>query len=535
MLHALFAACLLAQPGASLPSMKPLAGAERSAFKATSTNAEVEAFCDAMPVAAALVRRLSLGKTHQGRDIPMLVVADPPVASLDDALARAAMPDVLTVVAIGNIHAGEVDGKEALMMLTRDLAMSRDPILQRLVLVVIPNFNADGNEPFRTDNRPGQDGPEQGQGSRANAQGLDLNRDFIKLDAPETRALVDLLHRWKAHAFIDAHTTDGSFHRYIMTYAGPKHPAGDVSVITHVRDTLLPSIADRFSTANQSRGWDSFFYGNFPHELAPDRAAGADPAPHDRWETFPAEPRYATTYVGLRSRLSILTEAYSYAPFKDRVDAQRSFIRATLQQLADDAANLRTLVDRADARALACVDEPVPVRTEMIPAPDRVHIKGWVERIENGRRVPTLETVEYDVEHFDRFKGVAFVRRPLGWILAPDCPPEIIERLQWHGIRFERLDAPRDLKLSTYAIKGAKPASRVFQNRILVRIDAEPGEAAITQAPAGSILVPAAQELGHLALMMLEPASEDSLATWGFLDAFLRKDAPAFPMRRWER
>jgi hypothetical protein len=534
MLPLLAATCLIAQPGASLPSMKPLAGAERSAFKASSTNAEVEAFCDAMPVAAALVRRLSLGKTHQGRDIPMLVVADPPVASLEDALARAAMPDVLTVVAIGNIHAGEVDGKEALMMLARNLAMSRDPILQRLVLIVVPNFNPDGNEPFRTGNRPGQDGPEQGQGSRANAQGLDLNRDFIKLDAPETRALVELLHRWKAHAFIDAHTTDGSFHRYIMTYAGPKHPAGDASVIAHVRDTLLPAIGNRFREAERPRGWDSFFYGNFPHEFAP-AAAGDEPRTHDRWETFPAEPRYSTTYVGLRSRVSILTEAYSYAPFKDRVDAQRSFIRASLQQLADDAVSLRALLDRADARALACVDEPVPVRTEMIAAPDRVLVKGWVERIENGRRVPTLETIDHEVEHFDRFKGTVHVRRPLGWVLSPECPQDVLDRLHMHGVRTERIDSPREMNLSTYAIKSAKPASRVFQNRVLVRIDAEPDQPTITQAPAGSTIVPAAQELGHLALMMLEPASEDSLATWGFLDAFLRDAATPLPIRRWER
>ena len=235
-------------------------------------------------------------------------MADPPVKTA----AEAARSGKLVCLVIGNIHAGEVCGKEALPMLLRD---SRSPgrirpCLKDLVLAVAPIYNADGNERVSKTNRPGQVGPEEGMGQRANARGLDLNRDFIKLEAPETRGLVRFLNEWNPHLFIDTHTTNGSYHRYTITYEGPKNPAGDPRVIAFMRQTFFPEVTAAFE---KRTGLKAFYYGNFNRD-------------HTQWTTYPAEARYGTTYVGLRNRLSVLSEAYSHAPYKTRVLATRDFV-----------------------------------------------------------------------------------------------------------------------------------------------------------------------------------------------------------------
>ncbi|MCX5688795.1 MAG: M14 family metallopeptidase [Planctomycetota bacterium] len=517
-----------------LPAIKPEAAAETSKYTATSSSAQVETFCDQMPTASGLVRRLSLGKSHEGRDIPLLLIADPPVSNREEAMERLRMPDTLLVLAIGNIHAGEVDGKEALMMLSRDLAMSRKPLLQNIILAVVPNYNPDGNERLSTTNRPGQDGPSLGQGQRENALGLDLNRDGIKLDAPETRALFKFITQWDPHVFIDAHTTDGSFHRYIMTTDGPKNPAGNAAIIEYSRDHFFPALFERFRKANSAQGWDAFFYGNFEDEFGPG-GLPEQPRTHTRWETFPAEPRYLTTCLGLRSLHSILTESYTYAPYKDRVQAQYSYIKCALEQLASEAPAIRTMLQKADETTAAAHPDDLPIRTRMTSAPDKITIKGFIEKIEKGRSVPTLEAQEYSVTHYNRFEGIHIVKRPLGYVLSPQCPKEVIERLTLHGIAFEQITEPKTYNLSSFTITQSKPASRPFQNRVLIRVDADVTPAAPVTVEPGSIVVSTAQPLGNLIVLMLEPCSEDGLATWGFFDAFLKADEKPFPVRRVER
>ena len=166
--------------------------AERSGYRATARYDDVVALGKRLAESSKLVHVGVLGKTVEGRPIPLWVVADPPVT----AAPKGGAGEKLVVLLVGNIHGGEVCGKEALPMLR---ASSRrepgHPLLKDLVVAMVPIFNADGNERVAKDNRPGQVGPEEGMGERTNARGLDLNRDFMKLEAPETRALVRFLER----------------------------------------------------------------------------------------------------------------------------------------------------------------------------------------------------------------------------------------------------------------------------------------------------------------------------------------------------
>jgi dipeptidyl-peptidase 4 len=173
----------------------PRTVAEASSFARTASGAEVEAFLKGLAEASPRVRTSSIGKTHEGRDIPLAIIADPPV----ETPAQASRSGKTVVLLIGGIHSGECDSKEALLSLSRELATYKRPsadaepepadvwkaaTLRRLVVLVVPNYNVDGNEKLGKGKRPGQVGPEE-TGQRENAQNLDLIRDFVKLGRPK--------------------------------------------------------------------------------------------------------------------------------------------------------------------------------------------------------------------------------------------------------------------------------------------------------------------------------------------------------------
>ncbi|TMQ32205.1 MAG: hypothetical protein E6K70_19860 [Planctomycetota bacterium] len=349
--------------------------AEASDYRATSHHAEVVDFCERLAKASPLVRLGELGTSYEKRKLPLVIVADPPVATA----AEAARSGKLVVFAFGNIHAGEVDGKEALMMLARDIATARDrALLKDLILVFAPIFNADGNERFAKTNRPGQVGPVEGMGVRQNAQGLDLNRDFVKLESPEVRALVRFFNQWNPAIVIDCHTTNGSFHRYTITYEGPRNVAGDAQIIATVRDKLLPDVSRRLEKLG---GWKSFFYGNFSRDRT-------------RWQTVPATPRFGLHYLGLRNCIGILCESYSYAPYKDRVLASRDFVRSIFAYAADNKGAIHKLLDEAEKAASKAGEQPqagdrVALRQKTVPVDGPVTVLGFEEEVKDGRRRST--------------------------------------------------------------------------------------------------------------------------------------------------
>ena len=170
-------------------------------------------------------------------------------------------------------------------MLARDLAADADNgLLRRITLLIAPIYNADGNERFSRDNRPGQLGPARGMGQRRNMQDLDLNRDHVKLESPEARSLAQLITDWNPAILVDTHTTNGSYHRYTVTYDGPRHPATPGEIIAYARDKFLPAVDEH---VKRESGYETFFYGNFDES-------------HQQWATYPDWPRYSIQYFGLR-------------------------------------------------------------------------------------------------------------------------------------------------------------------------------------------------------------------------------------------
>jgi dipeptidyl aminopeptidase/acylaminoacyl peptidase len=509
----------------------PRTAAESSDYQKTSSYAEVTAFCEALAKQSSRIRLSTLGTSYEGRKLPLLTIAEPPVASAADATKSSK----LVVLAIANIHAGEVDGKEALLMLARDLALNQDQaLLDKLAIVIVPILNADGNERLGQ-HRPEQNGPRE-VGTRENAQGLDLNRDFLKLETPEVRALVRCFSDWNPAVVIDCHTTNGSHHRYTLTYEGGRCPAGDEPLIDFTRDKLLPLAGHKLEDRT---GFKSFFYGNFA-------------ADHTRWETILPLPRYMTHYLGLRNRIAVLSESYSYAPFKTRVQATQEFVRAVLKVTADNEKTIRALLPlpsserRSDGTQARSASDGyrreavvagsqathhttrIPLRYKPAPQALKTTILGFVEEERDGKRTATTQPRDYEAQYYGATEPTLSVERPYAYLL-PASSKKVIENLQRHGLTVDELREDLDLEVEIYKIDQIS-RGRTFQQHQPVELEATARKES-RRIPAGTVLISTAQPLGSLAATLLEPQSADGLTTWNFFDEDLKVGGD-FPVLR---
>lgn len=463
-----------------------------------------------------LLSLCSIGKTNQGRDIKIAVIADPPV-EFDPAGpigGQESLGDRTVVLLYGSIHAGELCGTDALLRMIHDFVGHHRggsdmlPLLEDLVICIIPIYNADGHADFAPGHRPGQNGPDQ-MGKRHNAQGLDLNRDWIKMDAPETRAMVAFFNAWDPAVIVDTHTTNGSNHRFTLTYQGPKHPAGDTGVIEYVRDSMLPALDQSFE---KFTGYNTFFYGNFEDN-------------HTKWTTYPAEPWYGVAYRGLRNRVSILTEAYAYASFEDRVISTQAFCEEVLRYTAYHKEEIQTLIQHADlgTRLLGSINAPLATKTKAVAFEKPVKILGYQEPEDSGahsaRAKINLKTAphkDYTLPFINNFVATETIDRPAAYSI-PAAFTEVIDRLRAHGVKLEVIPAgpTRVFNAGIYRIDSVKRSEKNWQNRTMTTLGVtlETGSTEVNQ---GDIIVRTDQPLGSLATYMLEPTATGGLAAWGF-------------------
>jgi dipeptidyl-peptidase-4 len=502
-LVALFVVALFAP----LASAQPLQTvAEKTEYKATSRYADVIAFCEAVAKRGPAAKLSYFGTSHEGRKLPLLVVSDPPVASAQEAKEAGK----LVVMAFANIHAGEVDGKEALLALARDLTDKKNhPLLKDLVILLVPILNADGNEKIDAKNRPGDNGPADGAGTRANAQGFDLNRDFIKLESPEIRALVKLFNTWDPAMVIDCHTTNGSKHRYTLTYDGPRYPSTDTPQAQWANTALFPEVTKKVKAAT---GFDIAPYGNFN-------------ADRTKWETYPALPRYGVQYLALRGKIGVLSESYAYAPFKDRVAASKAFVTACFEVAA---AKRETL-----AKAIAG-EQPkrVAVRTKTVPHLKPIAVLGFEEAMKDGKRATTDKPKEYSLAHVAAVEPIEVVELPHAYLFPADRFTAA-QALQRHGIKVEELrEDLDDFAVEVFGLVGYSLPANPFQgHKVLSDVE---GRFAVARRhiPAGTLVVKTDQPLGRLAACLLEPKSEDSLTTWNFFGGHSKSDWPVMRFPR---
>ena len=520
-------ACAATVPGLPGPASYPRTRPELTGYRETSRYADVRQFLDSLRKLRAPLVFGSIGKTNEGREIPFVIASRPLVSTPSEA--KALGRPIVYVQA--NIHAGEVEGKEALLSLLRDLTFSAGPnALDSIVLIAVPIYNADGNERFapQSVNRTEQNGPEI-VGVRANAQNLDLNRDYVKAEAPETRASLAMFNAWDPDVFVDLHTTDGSFHGYALTYSPSLSPAAVFGGV-YARDSLLPVLRSRMRTRH---GFEVFDYGNF---VSDGRGLVADTTVPDGWETYDARPRFGTNYYGIRGRVAILSEAYSHDSLKRRIASTHAFVSEILSLVAEKGAAIRSLSARADSQPLSwgrAADslQMVPVRSELVSNPPKLDIiredlekTGDSSLTQPGvprgeRRTGRYRTARIPV--YDRFTSTLDRVPPAAYVVAPE-DTAVVRLLRLHGVRVDRSDSAWTARGESFVIDSIVTSPRAFQGHHEVRLKGR-WERGLQSLPPNSFIVSTAQPRGVLVVYLLDPESDDGFATWNFFDSRLQK------------
>ena len=492
--------------------------AERTDYRETSSYADVMAFVQAVAGASPRIHLTSFGYSYEGRALPLVVVGE-----LDDPGPEAVRRSgKVRVYVQGNIHAGEVCGKEAMQMLLRQVAQGDHAAwLDSVVLLIAPIYNADGNERVRLTNRPRQHGPVGGMGQRPNAQGLDLNRDHMKLESPEARSLARLLRDYDPEVALDLHTTNGTRRAYHLLYAPPLHPNTPPQVSRLLREDWLPAVTQAIKSEH---GWDYYYYGNLPW---PGSQAERG------WYTYDPRPRYNTNYVGLRNRIGILSEAYAYATFEERVLGTLWFVEEVVDYAYRHASAIRQAVAQADLHSV--VGQSLALRATHERSRDSVEIL-LGEVIEE--RHPYTGRVMYrraDVvrperlPQFQAFRPSETERVPGAYVVPPELTA-VLHLLDDHGVTWSRLDETVTRSVERFVIDSNSVAEREYQGHHQRTLYGR-YETVAMELPAGAAVVQVAQPLGRLAFALLEPRSDDGALNWNVLDDVL-EGAAYYPILR---
>jgi hypothetical protein len=493
-------------------AMPPLTRAEATGYRETSLHGHVMEFLAAL--GARNDRRLaisSFGASPGGREFPLCVLSAHGVRTPEESRRRG-LPVVLV---INGIHAGEVEGKEASMMLMRDLlddtGGARGDLLAELTLVVVPLFNPDGNDAVDPANRrldlaklEGQIGPAL-VGTRVNASGINLNRDYMRQAAPEMRLLQSrVVQVWEPELTIDTHATNGSVHRMAMTYDVPHTVAsGRGEPVAFMRQKMMPAVTEALARDHQLlAGW----YGNFVEDersMEAQRAADPTAPVTEGWMTYTHHPRFGSNYRGLSSRLDLLLECYSYLTFPDRVRTTYATVLEAIRYVAAHRDDVMQVV-----AASRVPRDRIAIRYRLDPFDGTIEIPTRTPRTLDG------EPSKVAVKYFGNFVGSSVVQRPPAYLV----PAEVAARLAQHGLAIADASGSLDVEVATIAGFGTEAGRKILEAASYgdVHVDWKRETRAV---PSGARLVRTDQPLGAVAVYLCEPESDDGAIENGLVGA----------------
>ncbi len=499
------AASLAASTKASPPEL--LTTGEKSDWNETAPYAEAVEISHRLERASRFVKVQDMGVTPEGRTMIALVV------SKDRAFTpeAAARTNKVVIMIQSGIHAGEIEGKDTVLMLVRDMTVGKRFAgwLDHAIFVIVPVFNVDGHEYFSPYHRPSQNGPKS-TGLRANAQHLNLNRDYIKADTPEMRAWLRLFNAWMPDFHIDNHVTDGSDMQYDVTWDMARNqdlaePAG-----AWVRERFVPELDKRMAADG--------------HLVAP---YGALRNVNGKREFFMEvfSPRYSHLYSAVQNRPSLLVETHSLKAAKTRAWANYDIMRHSIDTILLDPEGLRRAVREADRemasragnRSAAPVYLAGKVSDKSYPLIYHALKIGPYQSEVTGATVTRYlpEPDDLDTSIHDAIDTTVEARMPLGYLI-PAAWKESADLLGLHGVEMERTAKPIEQEFETYRFSKITFGNGVQEGHIAVNFDAQLVKEKIA-IPAGSWWVPMKQRRARLILSMLEPQAPDSLAHWGLL------------------
>lgn len=490
---------------------------EKSNFVKTSTHAEVMAFLKAIESKSGEVFITSMGKSLEGKDIPVAVLARPKVATAAEAKASGK----LIIYIQGNIHAGEVEGKESVMMLMRDILLgSKKYLLDNQIILFAPIYNTDSNDKMAKGKRPSQEDSPLEIGDRENSQGFDLNRDGVKMEAHETNGLfTNIIVPWDPHVFVDLHTTNGTWHAWNLTWAPSYHYAGEKSTY----DYTIAMLKDITETAKKKYDLNLGPYGDYDVREA---------WPPKNFYTYNHHPRYLVNQFGLRNRLAILSEAFAHERFYQRIFSTYSFTTEILEHTNSQAKEIQRITKEADAKTIQAITEGAGkakkgVRFNMVPLeqlnnfPTYDYIRYTKADGSKGfYRTGNLISVE-GVTYHAKFEATVESTLPKGYVIPAELTA-IVDNLRKHGIQVTQLTKSVTKEGEAFEIKGFEKQTRKFEGHFLQTATGSfiPKKQKFNK---GDYVVDLAQPLGNLAFYLLEPQSDDGYLTWNLFDEYLDK------------
>ncbi|MEJ1095160.1 MULTISPECIES: M14 family metallopeptidase [unclassified Pseudoxanthomonas] len=490
--------------------------AERSGFIQTGRYAEVLSLCDAFAKRyPRAVRCISFGTSPEGRPMKALVASTSGALTADQARRRG-LPVVLIQ---GGIHSGEIDGKDAGFLALREVLEGKAAAgaLDKLVWVFVPVFSVDGHERFGAWNRPNQRGPQE-MGWRTTAQNFNLNRDYLKADAPEMQAMLQLVETWDPLVTVDLHVTDGAkFEHDVSIQVEPVH-AGDEALRVSgraLRDGVIADLAKQ---------------GSLPLPFYPSFVVTDDPA--SGFEDSVPPPRFSHGYFLLRNRLAMLVETHSWKEYPVRVGITRNTVVSVLERTAEQGAEWRKLADAADARASELAGRNEPLTYAATAESRQIDFRGY-EYTRTPSEVSGAVMTRYDETKPQVWKiplrdniqpGVVVAAPKAGYLIPAAHAAWVGSKLQQHGVKFRKLASASQTAVETFRASKTSfaPQSVESHQRLTVEGAWKPETRAI---PAGSLFVPIAQPKSRLVMALLEPLAPDSLLAWGeFNNAFEQKE-----------
>lgn len=487
-----------------------LTHAEFTNWEETSRYTETVSYCKRLAEASSWIRYAPFGISPQGRELPLLIVSKN--RAFTPVEARALNAPVVLV--INGIHSGEIAGKEASLMMLREMLVTRSlaSLLDGVVLLVVPIFNVDGHERCSPYNRINQNGPKE-MGWRASAQNLNLNRDWMKADQPEMQAMLRLYNTWLPHLVIDNHVTNGGDYEYDVTYILDDHPRVAPQVRHYMKQYLEPYLAEALT----KRGHVPLSYFEFKD---PNDPAEGITAP-------PLSPRFSDGYGTVQNRPTIVVETHMLKSFEVRIRAHYNLMIAVLEKLNSEPNVLLSAVETADRETaqLGLEYDPAasyPVSVDLSDESEPIQFRG-IEYTHEPSAISGSAKITYGagprvftIPFFQTSVVEKTVAPPLGYLVPPEWPV-IRERLAVHGIHFRRLKREITDVFETYRFSDVGFDSFPYEGRQLPHYQSKLVRERRT-LPAGSSFVRLDQRCNAVILGLLEPDAPDSLVAWGFIN-----------------
>ncbi len=502
---------------------------EKTNYLATPRFDETMKYCRQLEKSSSWIKVTSFGITPQGRELPLVVVSKEKSFTPE----RAKNSNKPIVLIQNGIHAGEIDGKDACLMLMRDMVITKhlSHLLDHCNILIMPIFNLDGHERFGPYNRINQNGPKE-MGWRVTAQNLNLNRDYMKADAPEMRAWLSVFNSWLPDMVIDCHVTDGIDFRYDITYAMEMFENAPRSIVEWQK-----GVEKYFIDAVQKNG----------HMIAPYVFPREEKDLSKGLNIGAATPRFSTGYVAIRNRSALLIETHMLKNYRTRVEATYHLIKAALEYINQDPDALKKSVKESDEETVgefwessegvdhiplgkdASLAKSFPLRFEMSDKSSTTQFLGYksesIKSEISGFEYThwTHDSINVTIPVFNKSTPSVTVIPPRLYLIPQEWQ-EIIAVLNAHGIKIDRLAKDIELEVESYKFKNAKWREQPYEGRHPVTFskDAVKGKRFFSK---GTYVVKLNQPAAKVAIHLLEPDGPDSFVGWGFFDAiFERKE-----------